>query len=186
MTEQLLTEPELTPIVEAFLETQRDYQKALDPIGWSISLEKFYGQPGTETEYAERLGENIERLAERAEQISYALEIGNRFGDFLKMGIDLVAYEYNRELWKYRQQQRDIAEAPLRAWVAAYNARLSAIDSQIKGLKIRRGKLWSKFQNSPMTLAEYDAAYAAISAEIAALEQRREIAAAERFEEQAA
>jgi hypothetical protein len=180
---ELLTEPELTPIVEAYLATKQAYEIALNKTGWSISLDTYFGAPRTETDFTERVETNTARLTERAEQIAQALEIGSHFADFLAIGIDLVANDYQIKLWAYNRQQQEIAEAPLREWRTAYNARLAEIDKQIKGAKIRQGKAYGLWRKNAISYAEANARANAIEIEINALITRREIVAAERFEQ---
>jgi hypothetical protein len=183
---ELLTEPELTPILEAYFETKRAYEIALDGCGWSMSLESYYRSPRTETDFAERIAVNTHRLTERAEKIALALELGQRFGDFVAMGIEIEATSFEIALYRYQEQQRDIADAPRRAWSMAYNARLAEIDKQIKSAKIRRGKTWSKWRKNAMPYETALMLVSVIDLEIAEIEKRREIIAAETFESVAA
>jgi hypothetical protein len=183
---ELLQEPELTPILSAYFETKQAYETAVNACGWSMTLESYYRSPRTETDFAERIAENTARLTERAEQIALALELGQRFGDFVALGVEHEATTFEIALYRYQEQQRDIADAPRRAWAAAYNARLAEIDKQIKGAKIRRGRAWSKWGKGLIDYATANTIAAAIDGEIEALEARREIAAADKFESVAA
>ena len=183
---ELLQEPELTPILSAYFETKRDYETAVNACGWSMTLESYYRSPRTETDFAERIAENTARLTERAEQIALALELGQRFGDFVALGIEHEATTFEIALYRYQEQQRDIADAPRRAWAAAYNARLAEIDKQIKSAKIRASRTWSKWRKNQMEYAQACVITNAIGVEIDHLEKRREIAAAETFESVAA
>jgi hypothetical protein len=176
---ELLTEPELTPIVEAYIETREAQNKALDACSWSMSLNRSWSY---DHKLAETAAENIEKMTKRTAELAEAIILVNRFADFIALGIDEVEAEYMSALYRYQQQQRDIADAPRRAWAMEYNARLAEIDSQIKGAKIRRGKLWTKLNASKINGEQYGAMYKAISAEIEELEARREVASAERFE----
>jgi len=68
----------------------------------------------------------------------------------------------------------------------AYNARLAEIDKQIKGAKSRRSRTWTKWRKNAMP---YDTALMLVSVidlEIAEIEKRRELLAAETFESVAA
>lgn len=185
-TTELLTEPQLTPILSAYFETKRDYETAVNACGWSMTLESYYRSPKTESDFAERIATNAARLTERAEQIALAIELGQRFADFVALGIEHEATTFEIALYRYQEQQRYIADAPRRAWAMAYNARLAEIDTQIKGAKIRKGKAWRRWSKNEIDFATANALAAAIDGEIEALQARREIAAAERFEGQAA
>lgn len=180
-TTELLTEPELTPIVEAYLATKEEYEQALSFCGWSMSLERFGWFRGDDS-WQELVENNRKNLTERAEKIALALSLGERFADFLNTGAPLLANEYEQAEWAYRQQQRDIADAPRRAWAMGYNARLAEIDKQIKGAKIRKSRAWSKWRKNEATYQEVLMLVSVIDAEIAEIEKRREIAAAEKFE----
>lgn len=184
-TTELLTKPELTPALEAFFETQKDYSQALGACGWSMSFESFYSTWHNDNA-AEKIKTNWEKLNERAIQIEQAVILGCRLEDFVNAGFDILGAEYTTALYRYQEQQRDIADAPRRAWAAAYNARLAEIDKQLKGAKIRRGKLWTQLNAGKINSEQHGAMWHAISGEIEALEARREIAAAERFESVAA
>jgi hypothetical protein len=180
---ELLTKPELAPIVEAYFDTKRDYETAVYACGWSMSLDTYYSQPKTESDFLERAEKNKAALTNRAYEITTALLFGERFADFLKMGIDLVAAEYSRELWRYNYQQEQIADAPRRAWATTHNARLAEIDRQIKSAKIRRGKTWGKWRKNEASYEEVSLLVSVIDEEIAEIEKRREVVAAERFEQ---
>ena len=184
-TTELLTEPELTPALEAFFETQTAYQKAINVCSWSMSLESFYSTWYNDNA-AEKIAQNWEKLNNRAAEIETAVILGTRLGDFVNAGFDILAHEYSTARYRWQEQQRDIAEAPYRAWAMAYNARLAEIDTQLRGAKIRRGKLWTKLNAGKINSEQHGAMYRAISAEIDELEARREIAAAETFESVAA
>jgi hypothetical protein len=137
-------------------------------------------------ELAETIANNIAKMTERREQLAEALILASRFADFVALGIDELENEYTTARYRFQQQQRDIADAPRRAWSMAYNARLAEIDSQIRGAKIRRGKLWTKLNAGKINSEQHGAMYHAISAEIEELETRREVAAADSFESVAA
>ena len=181
MTTELLTEPELTPIVEAYLAIKEEYERALNACGWSMSLERF-GWFRADDSWLELVESNRKNLTERAEKIALALSLGERFADFLGVGADLLAHEYEQALWAYRQQQRDIADAPRRAWAMGYNARLAEIDKQIKSAKIRKSRTWSKWRKDGISYEQANIITSAIEIEIDHLEKRREVAAAETFE----
>lgn len=181
-TTELLTEPELTPILSAYFETKQAYETAVDACGWSMTLESYYRSPRTETDFAERIATNAARLTERADQIALAVELGQRFADFVALGIEHEATTFEIALYRYQEQQRYIADAPRRAWAMGYNARLAEIDKQIKGAKIRKGRTWSKWRKNEATYQEVLMLVSVIDAEIAEIEKRREIAAAEKFE----
>lgn len=178
-TTELLTKPELTPIVEAYIETRDAQNKALDACSWSMSLNRSWSY---DHKLAETIAENIEKMTKRTAELAEAIILVNRFADFIALGIDEVEAEYVSALYRYQQQQRDIADAPRRAWATAYNARLAEIDSQIRGAKIRKGKVWSKWSKNKIDFATANALVAVIVGEIEALEARRKIAAAETFE----
>jgi hypothetical protein len=178
-TTELLTEPELTPILEAYFETRDAQNKALDACSWSMSLNRSWSY---DHKLAETIAENVEKMTNRTAQLAEALILASRFADFVALGIDELENEYTTARYRYQQQQRDIADAPRRAWAMAYNARLAEIDSQIRGAKIRRGKLWTKLNAGKINGEQHGAMYKAISAEIDELEARREIAAADKFE----
>jgi hypothetical protein len=182
-TTELLQEPELTPILSAYFDTRNAANKALDACSWSLSLERSHSY---DPELAATIADNILRMKERTALIAEALILSERFADFVALNVDETAAEYTSELYRYRQQQHDIADAPRRAWAAAYNARLAEIDKQIKGAKIRRGKAWGRWSKNEIDFATANALAAVIDGEIEALEARREIAAAERFESVAA
>lgn len=184
-TTELLTKPELTPALEAFFETQKAYQQALGACGWSLSLESFYSTWHNDNA-AEKIQTNWEKLNDRAGQIEQAIILGCRLEDFVNAGFDILAADYSQAQYRYQQQQRDIAEAPRRAWATAYNARLAEIDKQLKGAKIRRGKLWTQLNAGKINSEQHGAMWHAISGEIEALEQRREVASAETFESETA
>jgi hypothetical protein len=183
---ELLQEPELTPILSAYFETKQAYETAVNSCGWSMTLESYYRSPRTETDFAERIAENSARLTERAEQIALALELGQRFGDFVALGIEHEATTFEIALYRYQEQQRDIAEAPRRAWAMAYNARLAEIDKQIKSAKIRKSRTWSKWRKDGISYEQANIITSAIELEIDHLEKRRDVAAAETFESVAA
>jgi hypothetical protein len=176
---ELLTEPELTPILEAYFETRDAQNKALDACSWSMSLNRSWSY---EYKQAEITATNIEKMTERIQQLGEALILTSRFADFVALGIDELAADYDGALWAYRQQQRDIADAPRRAWAMAYNARLAEIDKQIKSAKIRKSRTWSKWRKDSLSYEQANIITSAIEAEIDHLEKRREIAAAETFE----
>ena len=178
---ELLTEPELTPIVEAYLATKEEYERALNFCGWSMSLESFGWYRG-EGNTLEKTESNRNKLAERAEKIALALSLGERFTDFLNFGAELMAHEYEQAEWAYGQQQRDIADAPRRAWAMAYNARLAEIDRQIKSAKSSRTRTWSKWRKDEMPYGTAVMLVSVIDLEIAEMLKRREIVAAETFE----
>jgi hypothetical protein len=182
-TTELLQKPELTPILSAYFDTRDAANKALDACSWSMSLERSYSY---DPELAATIADNISRMKERTALIAEALILAERFADFVALNVDETAAEYTSELYRYRQQQHDIADAPRRAWAAAYNARLAEIDKQIKGAKIRRGRAWSKWGKGLIDYATANTIAAAIDGEIEALEARREIAAADKFESVAA
>lgn len=146
-TTELLTKPELTPALEAFFETQKAYQQVLNACGWSLSLESFYSAWHNDNA-AEKIQTNWEKLNDRAGQIEQAIILGCRLEDFVNAGFDILAAEYQTALYRYQEQQRDIAEAPRRAWAAAYNYRLAQIDKQIKGAKSRRSRTWTKWRKN--------------------------------------
>jgi hypothetical protein len=180
---ELLTEPELTPILEAYFETRDAQNKALDACSWSMSLNRSWSY---DHELAETIANNIAKMTERREQLAEALILASRFADFVALGIDELENEYTTARYRFQQQQRDIADAPRRAWAMAYNARLAEIDRQIKGAKIRRGRAWSKWGKGQMDFATANTIATAIDGEVEALLARREIAAAETFESVAA
>jgi hypothetical protein len=182
---ELLTEPELPPIVEAYLTTKRDYELSLNTCGWSMSLESFGWYKGQE-DLLEKVESNRNNLAERAKKIALALSLGEHFTDFLNLGVDLLAYEYEQADWAYRRQQQEIADAPRRAWAMAYNARLAEIDKQIKGAKSRRSRTWTKWRKNAMPYNTALMLVSVIDLEIAEIEKRRELLAAETFESVAA
>jgi hypothetical protein len=180
-TTELLTEPELTPALEAFFETQTAYQKAINVCSWSMSLESFYSTWYTDNA-AEKLEKNWEALNNRGNAIAEAIALGAMLEDFVNAGFDELAAEYSTAKYRYNEQQRDIAEAPRRAWAMTYNARLSELDKQIKSAKIRRGKIWSKWRKDEMPYQTAIMLASVIDIEIAEIEKRREIASAETFE----
>jgi hypothetical protein len=182
-TTELLTEPELTPILEAYFETRDAQNKALDACSWSMSLNRSWSY---EHNQAEITATNIEKMTERIEQLGEALILTSRFADFVALNVDELAADYDGALWRYRQQQRDIADAPRRAWAMAYNARLSELDKQIKGAKIRRGKIWSKWRKNEIDYQTALTLANALDLEIVALGVRREQVARETFESVAA
>lgn len=182
-TTELLTEPELTPILEAYFETRDAQNKALDACSWSMSLNRSWSY---EHKQAEITATNIEKMSERIEQLGEALILTSRFADFVALGVDELAADYDGALWRYRQQQRDIADAPRKAWAMAYNARLAEIDKQIKSAKIRKSRTWSKWRKDGISYEQANIIISAIESEIDHLEKRREIIAAETFESVAA
>ena len=181
-TTELLTEPELTPILSAYFETKQAYETAVDVCGWSMTLESYYRSPRTETDFAERIATNAARLTERADQIALAVELGQRFADFVALGIEHEATTFEIALYRYQEQQRDIADAPRRAWAMAYNARLAEIDRQIKSAKSSRTRTWSKWRKNAMPYGTAVMLVSVIDLEIAEMLKRREIIAAEKFE----
>jgi hypothetical protein len=182
-TTELLTEPELIPILEAYFETRDAQNKALDACSWSMSLNRSWSY---DHKLAETIAENIAKMTERREQLAEALILAERFADFAAAKVDELAADYETALWRYRNQQQDIANAPLRAWKMAYNARLSELDKQIKGAKIRRGKIWSKWRKDEIDYQTALTLSNALDLEIVALGVRREQVAAETFESVAA
>jgi hypothetical protein len=180
-TTELLTEPELTPALEAFFETQTAYQKAINVCSWSMSLESFYSTWYNDNA-AEKIAQNWEKLNNRAAEIETAVILGTRLEDFVNAGFDVLAHEYSTARYRWQEQQRDIAEAPYRAWAMAYNARLSELDKQIKGAKIRRGKVWSKWRKDEIDYQTALTLSNALDLEIVAMGVRREQVAAEKFE----
>lgn len=183
---ELLAEPELTPILSAYFETKRDYETAVDSCGWSMTLESYYRSPKTESDFAERIATNAARLTERADQIALAIELGERFADFVALGIEHEATTFEIALYRYQEQQRDIADAPRRAWAMGYNARLAEIDKQIKSAKIRKSRTWTKWRKDGISYEQANIITSAIEIEIDHLEKRREVAAAETFESEVA
>lgn len=184
-TTELLTEPELTPALEAFFETQTAYQKAINVVGWSLSLESFYSTWYNENA-AEKLEKNWQALNDRGNAIAEAIALGAMLEDFVRAGFDELAYEYSAAKYRYNEQQHQIANAPLRAWAMAHNARLSELDKQIKGAKIRRGKIWSKWRKNEIDYQTALTLSNALDLEIVALGVRREQVARETFESVAA
>jgi multidrug resistance efflux pump len=180
---ELLQEPELTPILEAYFETRDAQNKALDACSWSMSLDRSWSY---DIHQAETTADNIAKMTKRREQLAEALILVSRFADFVALGIDEVAADYDRASWDYRQQQRDIADAPRRAWAMAYNARLAEIDKQIKSAKIRKSRTWSKWRKDGISYEQANIITSAIELEIDHLEKRRDVAAAETFESVAA
>jgi hypothetical protein len=176
---ELLTEPELTPILEAYFETRDAQNKALDACSWSMSLNRSWSY---DHKLAETTAENIAKMTERREQLAEALILASRFADFVALGLDELAADYEGALWAYRQQQRDIADAPRMAWAMAYNARLSELDKQIKGAKIRRGKVWSKWRKDEIDYQTALTLSNALDLEIVAMGVRREQVATETFD----
>lgn len=181
-TTELLTEPELTPIIEAYFETDADFKKAANALrSVYLNLGRSYdGDRDAE------LAADIAAFEQAAADNLAAAELGRRLADFHAAGVYRLAVEFSRAQYRYHEQQRDIADAPRRAWAAAYNARLAEIDKQIKGAKIRRGKAWGRWSKNEIDFATANALAAVIDGEIEALQARREIAAAERFESVAA
>jgi hypothetical protein len=179
---ELLTEPELTPILEAYFDTEKAFKKASsDCRAVYLSLGRNY-----QSEPEAELTADIAAFEQTAEQNLVVAELGRHLLDFVKMGVDEMAGEYITARYRYQHQQREIANRPYLEWQTAYNARLAEIDSQIRGAKIRRGKLWGKVEKGLITVAQNDILWQTLSAEIDALEARREIVAADKFESVAA